>query len=99
MWKVYEIDSGNILKAGFEAEEEARDWLDEKADEIEGLYTVDEMDEDEEYEWQEAQDKLRDEQYVEKDELDDHASYEPVDMTLPDELEGVELSITNQDDL
>ena len=99
MWKVYEIDSGNILKAGFEAEEEARDWLDEKADEIEGLYTVDEMDEDEEYEWQEAQDKLRDEQYVEKDELDDHASYEPVDMPLPDELEGVELSITNQDDL
>ena len=99
MWKVYEIDSGEILKAGFEDEEEARDWLDEKADEIEGPCTVDEMDEDEEYEWQEAQDKLRDEQYVEKDELDDHGAYEPLDMTLPDELEGVELSITNQDDL
>ena len=99
MWKVYKIDSGDIIKAGFNGEEEARDWLDEKADEMEGLFTVDEMDEDEEYEWEDAQNKLSEDQFVESDELDSHDSIEPTDMTLPDELEGVELSITSQDDL
>ena len=40
---------------------------------LEGLYTIDEMDEDEEYEWTEEQQKLAEKQeeeyYEEKDEL------------------------------
>ena len=76
MWKVYEIDSGRILMAGFEDEDQARDWYDERGEDLEGLYTIDEMDEDEEYEWTEEQQKLAEKQeeeyYEEKDELDDH---------------------------
>ena len=30
MWKVYEIDSGRILMAGFEDEDQAKSWYDRK---------------------------------------------------------------------
>ena len=99
MWKVYEIDSGVILKAGFEDEDEARDWLDANTDDREGLFTMDEMDEDEEYEWQEAQSKKDEIEEDQDEDFEPHDPYEPLDLSLPDELEGAELTITNQEEL
>ena len=53
-----------------------RAGMTERGEDLEGLYTIDEMDEDEEYEWTEEHEKLAEKQeeeyYEEKDELDDH---------------------------
>ena len=103
MWKVYKIESGEILKAGFECEDEARDWYDARGEQLEGLYTIDEMDVDEQNEWLELQEKLEQEQdsaYEERDELDDYPdSFEEGSFSLPDEYEGAGMSVTIQDDI
>lgn len=57
-WKVYNVDTGKILKAGFETEEEAKEWLEVREDDLEDIHMAEEMDQDEAVEWAEAQEKL-----------------------------------------
>ena len=45
------------MKAGFETEDEAKDWLEAREEDLEDVYMVEEMDQDEADEWSEAQDK------------------------------------------
>lgn len=47
MWKVYRIDDGRIVKAGFDSDEQAKDWLERRRDLAEDEYDVEEMDEEE----------------------------------------------------
>ena len=55
MWKVYRIETDEILKAGFVTEEEAKEWMDRhNLDEDDETITMDEMDSDEEEQWLEA---------------------------------------------
>lgn len=61
-WKVYHIQSGRILKAGFASEDEAKDWLEQKSGELQEDYEVEEMDPDEEEDWRE---RMEDEEYEE----------------------------------
>jgi hypothetical protein len=53
LWKVFDIQTGKILRAGFESEDEAKDWLELKSDDLQENYEVEEMDPDEEEEWRE----------------------------------------------
>ena len=47
-WKVYNIHTGKTIKAGFDEEEIAKEWLENRRDlDIED-YIVEEMDEEEE---------------------------------------------------
>lgn len=57
VWKVYHIESGKILKAGFETEDDAKDWFEARHEDLEDEYTFDEMDHDEEDEWRAAQEE------------------------------------------
>ena len=56
-WKVYHVDTGKIVKAGFENEEDAKDWLEAREEDLEDIYMVEEMDQDEAEEWEESQEK------------------------------------------
>ncbi len=79
LWKVYHIESGKILKAGFESEDDAKDWLEARHEDLEDDYTVDEMDHDEEDEWRAAQDEELEAAPVEEEEEvadDDDAFFE-----------------------
>jgi hypothetical protein len=57
LWKVYNIETGKIMKAGFEAEDDAKDWLEERFEDLADEYAVEEMDQDEEDDWREANDE------------------------------------------
>ncbi|NRA63702.1 MAG: hypothetical protein HRU19_04420 [Pseudobacteriovorax sp.] len=52
-WKVYHIDTGKIVRAGFETEDEAKDWLEARSEDLDDIYEVEEMDQDEIDQWQE----------------------------------------------
>ena len=47
MWKVYKIDDGRIIKAGFESDDQAKDWLERRNELSDDEYDVEEMDEEE----------------------------------------------------
>lgn len=47
-WKVYNIHSGRIIKAGFDDEELAKDWMESRRDLSPEDYLVEEMDSEEE---------------------------------------------------
>lgn len=47
-WKVYNIHTGKIVKAGFEEEDAAKDWLELRRDLPTEDYLVEELDEEEE---------------------------------------------------
>ena len=52
MWKVYRVESDEILKAGFATEDEAKEWLDRhNPDDDDDAVVIDEMDSDEEELW------------------------------------------------
>lgn len=55
LWKVYNIQSGKTIKAGFESEDDAKDWLELKGEDFQDLYEAEEMDQDEVEEWLESQ--------------------------------------------
>ena len=55
LWKVYHIDTGKIIKAGFDNEDEAKDWLEARSEDLEDIYEVEAMDDDEVDEWNELQ--------------------------------------------
>ena len=48
LWKIYNIHSGKMLKAGFEDEDEAKEWLEARDHLPLEDYLVEEMDPDEE---------------------------------------------------
>lgn len=85
LWKVYHVDTGKVLKAGFQDEDEAKDWLDSRRGLDAADYVVEEMDNDEE------------EEYIAKnqnedDEDDDDREDEPSD----DEEEDDEVVATDE---
>jgi hypothetical protein len=57
LWKVYNIETGKIMKAGFESEDDAKDWLEERFEDLADEYAAEEMDQDEEEDWREANDE------------------------------------------
>ena len=56
MWKVYKIDDGRIVKAGFDSDEQAKEWLERRNDLADDEYDVEEMDEEEIAEFSESED-------------------------------------------
>ena len=80
MWKVYNVESGKILKGGFENEDLAKEWYDEKIGDRADLFLIDEMDQDEVDEWNEKvaneeveppEEVVEEELVVEEDDFDD----------------------------
>ena len=57
MWKVYKIDDGRIVKAGFESDEQAKEWLERRIDLSDDEYDTEEMDEEEITEFAELEDE------------------------------------------
>ena len=57
MWKVYKIDDGRIIKAGFETDDQAKDWLERRNELADDEYDVEEMDEEEIAEFAELEDE------------------------------------------
>ncbi len=77
VWKIYNIESGKILKAGFETEDDASEWMEEHTDDEEqGDLEIDEMDDDE---WEEYQ------EYLEKTEVAVEQDDEPASDVYSDD--------------
>jgi len=57
VWKVYKIDDGRIIKAGFESDDQAKDWLERRIELSDDEYDVEEMDEEEIAEFAELEDE------------------------------------------
>ncbi len=73
-WKIFNIETGDILKAGFDTEDDAKDWMEARSETIEVEdFDVEEMDEDEE-EMLAAQSEE-----VEEEEEDDYDDGDPGD--------------------
>src|SRR5262245_48527668 len=71
VWKVYNIQTGRIVKAGFDSDDQAKDWLERRKDLADDEYDIDEMDEEEEEEF------LENEDGEEEDEAPASGDYEP----------------------
>lgn len=89
LWKVYNIETGKILKAGFDNEEDAKDWLEVRAEKLADEHVVEEMDTDEIEEWKEEKDA---EEVEEKEEADEDEDDDFVDDD-DDEEESEETSL------
>ena len=88
LWKVYNIETGKILKAGFDSEDDAKDWLEERAEKLADEHVVDEMDTDEIEEWKEeneAEEKEK-EEADEDEEFDEDDDDDESEETSLDEL-------------
>lgn len=84
-WKVYNIHSGRIIKAGFSDEESAKDWLEIRRDLAPEDFLVEEMDDEEEEEWANRDDD--DDAPVTEDSSSDDADYlDPEDGIVGDGL-------------
>ena len=86
MYKILHISSGRTLRAGFDSEDVAQDWMDARDHLNQELYVIEEMDidEEEEYLTQDHDEDADDgEEYVDEseDELgydqDDDSDYDP----------------------
>jgi hypothetical protein len=88
LWKVYNIETGKILKAGFDNEDDAKDWLEERAEKLADEHVVEEMDADEIDEWNEENKEDDVEAKVKEDdeEFADDDDEEESDETSLDEL-------------
>lgn len=62
LWKVFAVDTGKIVKAGFRSQDEAEEWLDLRSDHLNDDYEVEEMDSDEEDEWVDRLEENQDDQ-------------------------------------
>ena len=58
VWKIYHIQTGKVVRAGFETDDEAQEWLDERAQIESNHFEIEEMDEDEWIEYKEMVEKL-----------------------------------------
>ena len=83
LWKVYNIETGKILKAGFDSEDDAKDWLEERADKL-----ADEIDE-----WKEANEDEEEEAQEEEEEEDEY-----VDDDAEDDSDETSLDELYEDD-
>ncbi len=54
MWKVYHIQTGKIIRAGFNDEDDAKSWLERRRDISDADHETEEMDEEEELEYEES---------------------------------------------
>ena len=103
IWKVYNIQSGKVVAAGFDNEDEASDWLEKKRSGSEDNYAVEEMDHDEEAAWLEAakdgEDKITEDDEEDRDFERDRYNYstDDEDTGLSDEDVGL-LSEVDEDD-
>ncbi|MFW7379506.1 MAG: hypothetical protein ACOH5I_11905 [Oligoflexus sp.] len=95
VWKVYNIQNGKTLRAGFETEDEAKEWLELKGDDLQDHYEVEEMDYDEEEEWLESQEAEDIEE--EEDNIEDEETVSPVGFG-EDYYDGTDLA-DDEDDL
>jgi hypothetical protein len=90
LWKVYNIESGKILKAGFDNEDDAKDWLEERAEKLADEHVVEEMDTDEIEEWKEENEaeevEEKEEEADEDDDFLDDDDEEESEETSLDEL-------------
>ena len=93
VWKVFHIQSGDIIKAGFEDDEAAQAWLDKISEAEDNSFDIEEMDEDEWVDYQDSIDKLRDSGEIE----DDH-DLERRSVTLAREFLDSEDSELSDDD-
>ncbi len=84
LWKVYNIETGKIMKAGFESEDDAKDWVDTRFEDLADEYAVEEMDQDEEDDWREANEEDSDE-VVAAPAVEDDVEYEADDDEYLDE--------------
>lgn len=57
VWKIYHIQSGELVKAGFSTEDDAQDWLERHSSSSDNAFEIEEMDEDEWIEYQELVEK------------------------------------------
>lgn len=77
MWKVYNIHTDKIIKAGFKNEDEAKEWVETRDFLSKDDYMVDEMDQDEEDEWLErVESDEEDEEDEVAEEIDSDMSYD-----------------------
>ena len=88
MWKIYHIPSGQIVKGGFDSEDQAKEWLERRRDLMEEDHDVEEMDEEEEEEYLDQIEELADRPLTEDpyddDDDDDDGRLGP-GLSLPDE--------------
>lgn len=72
VWKVYHIQTGRIVKAGFDSDEQAKDWLERRKDLPDDEHDTDEMDDEEEEDYleNEADEEEEDEEAFEADDED-----------------------------
>ncbi len=99
MWKVYNIQTGRIIKAGFDSDDQAKDWLERRKDLVDDEFDIDEMDEEEEEEYLENDDAEDDEEVVAAGEFEPEAVVDPDDtrdITYPDD--GVAATEDDDDD-
>lgn len=84
MWKVYNIATGRIVKAGFESDDQAKDWLERRKDLADDEFDIDEMDEEEEEEYLESEDE-EDEEVASSVEVDAEDDEGLRDINYPDD--------------
>ncbi len=68
VWKIYSVHSGKIVKAGFEEEENAKDWLEARHNLSAEDYLIEEMDADEEEIFNKGEEAEEEEEEEELDE-------------------------------
>jgi hypothetical protein len=57
VWKVYHIETGHLIKAGFDTEDQAKDWVERRQELMSDDHDVEEMDEEEVEEYLETADE------------------------------------------
>ena len=63
MWKVYKIETGKTVKAGFADEEDAKEWLETRKGLLQQDFEIEEMDPDEEEEYLNENEDDEEEEY------------------------------------
>lgn len=84
MWKIFNIESGKILKAGFEDEDTAKEWLEARDVTAVEDFAIEEMDQDEEEEWRENGGEEDEEDVAD----DDEDAYDPKEFGDDDIMGG-----------
>jgi hypothetical protein len=95
VWKIYNIETGKILKAGFESEDAAKEWFDERIGDRGDLFEIDEMDQDEVDEWNE---KLESEELEAPDKEEEYVVADEFPDDLDDDADDDHMSTIYEDD-
>ena len=84
-WKVYNINTGKIIKDGFEDEEAAKDWLELRRDLATEDFLVEELDEEEEDAVDDEEDIVGAAYVPDTEDEDEGEDFERHGMSLDDE--------------